>query len=538
MVVSTKSIPHSIVVAHFLERSNGLKNGAELPSSFFGVSAERTGRMKDHKVKVIDDIQFKGRCYQGDGVGLIDVSAFIVGTLSVKARYFNDGTGWAEDHFFSTEVDGVAKTLRIQDTHRAAHIEIYDDAVLVAEYSGCEQLENGPLLSDILVSNGNNATLTGADLTTFFLEDSSVPYSWLNDRGYSIGGGGEVVQPTRSSDTIGTDGTDLEFKGRLAPRLTLEQGSVNKDNKLSSNSVVTFPDIPSMPHQLRGQSFTVDDIELKSRLLDNISSKNGASSIVVTSDVLDNRMRQRSGLIERVESPLDIGDVFMFWDFRISDSYTLVDDKVQNINDLSGVSPLFTQASPTERCVIEDNCLKFTGSEYYSSAGASLSHFKRLHDGSPYSIHIAMDSDVLDSGDTDFLFGNNAGSWSNVGFYLLIEQNQGIRHAITKGVQYENVTNFGSGGILNKDAVEGFTLVFNPNGVGNVCTRVYRSGALVATANLLSDDFSQNDPLRQMTFGLLLGNNPFSLKCKFRGACFFGKALSVSEIERTDNYYK
>lgn len=169
--------------------------------------------------KITDDIQFRGRAYEGDGTAEIDVSSFVTGTLTAIAKYYNDGTGWVQNYTLTTEIDDVNKTITIANGERMAHIQIFDNDVLEAEYSGCEQIESGFILSDILTPNGNNATLVNATLANFYVEDSEISYSHLNRYGYTSyrlppAEGDKFTLPTQLSNNLGGWSVVVEFLTR------------------------------------------------------------------------------------------------------------------------------------------------------------------------------------------------------------------------------------------------------------------------------------------------------------------------------------
>ena len=175
--------------------------------------------------KVKDDIQFKGRCYEGDGSAYIDVSSFVTGSLTAIAEYYNDGTGWVEDYILTTEINNTNKRITIADGDRMAHLKIYEDAVLVAEYSGCEDPDSAPVLYDILEPNGNNGTLVNGIAVSFYVEDSNVPYSHLNQKGYNVDGSGNIIPASLANPDEDVLGNPLEYKGSLAPRTKIVDNS-------------------------------------------------------------------------------------------------------------------------------------------------------------------------------------------------------------------------------------------------------------------------------------------------------------------------
>lgn len=133
-------------------------------------------------------------CYVGNGASYIDVSAFVTGTLTVRAWVW-DTVEWALVDL-STEVNNSNKHITLVNGYYYKKLHIKEDGDIVAIYTG-EEVAGSDAVDVSGHSNHGTIVLSGSD--SFFGNRSDVPFAaiWSNVFGYS---------PKVSFDTnIGSD---------------------------------------------------------------------------------------------------------------------------------------------------------------------------------------------------------------------------------------------------------------------------------------------------------------------------------------------
>jgi len=179
---------------------------------------------------------FKGKCYQADVSSYIDVSSFVTGTLTAKAWWvkdiviildgsltYNEILEQTKDLSnatanidLTTEVDDVNKYINLQSDFLYYGILVYEDGNLVALYN-CEE-GDGTTAYD-LTSNKNNGTLVNI-WSGFHAEDTDVPFSFLNEFGYSIVNNAFIPKDL-STPNFDVLGNPLENIGRVKPYIEI-----------------------------------------------------------------------------------------------------------------------------------------------------------------------------------------------------------------------------------------------------------------------------------------------------------------------------
>tara|TARA_Y100000782_G_scaffold115488_1_gene159086 strand:- start:7293 stop:11579 length:4287 start_codon:yes stop_codon:yes gene_type:complete len=194
------------------------------------------GRIESHVGQRSGEV-FAGRCYQGETGAYIDVSSFVTGTLTVKCWWKKEnGTVHAESLDYNaidaivksvnpieatnpqieltTEVDDVNKHIALTNGNLYYGLHVYSNGKLVAVYLGEDGA--GTIAYDVTGSL-NHGILTNITLSVFHTINTDVPYSFLNELGYSDGKGLElsesllsVLNTTYSSTTVRNEVSQID----------------------------------------------------------------------------------------------------------------------------------------------------------------------------------------------------------------------------------------------------------------------------------------------------------------------------------------
>lgn len=87
----------------------------------------------------------EGRAIQGNGTAYLQLSFnswylpnssyYPTGTITATVDWYNDGTGWVENHTLTTEIDNVNKRITFQSGHIYKGLKWYEDGVLMGVYN-------------------------------------------------------------------------------------------------------------------------------------------------------------------------------------------------------------------------------------------------------------------------------------------------------------------------------------------------------------------------------------------------------------------